>query len=188
MVNKPSLLLNWLLAWDPSHGACRDLTLSYQDVDQSHTVVFSLVVLNLRSGPDKEEGMRHEQLRDMSRKVFERFSHNTCALFQARLPEMTPELRRTVREKPCETWDEASWRTLKEENDTEPKGSRIKMCQWMGWITGMRGFLEVWFKEKFKREFLALEHDFFASLYFCKKGRGASGRVGPRRRGDHDWR
>ena len=92
MVYKSSLLLNLLCVWDWSHGAKRDLDLMYSDIDQSHVVILSLVMANLRTGPDKQEGMRFEQISDAMKYLFSTFTAKDCKLFQCRAPDMLYEL------------------------------------------------------------------------------------------------
>jgi len=160
LVYKPEIALNLLTLYDFSHGACRDLDLQYSEQGYMALVVLSLVVVNLRSGPEQEPGMRHEQLVDAVDYLFRVFSARNCVLFQARLLGMLNEIHKSLGRRPGEDMDECAFRYLKERAPTQCKGDKIKLCQFMGWIIAMHDFLLRWEQERFMREWLALENDY----------------------------
>ena len=90
LVYKPEIALNLLTLYDFSHGACRDLDLQYSEQGYMVLVVLSLVVVNLRSGPEQEPGMRHEQLVDAGKYFFQGFSRAELRLVPC-APSWHPE-------------------------------------------------------------------------------------------------
>jgi len=159
LVYKPEIMANHLAVWDWSHGAQNDLNLEYEQQHQMPLVILSLVVVNLRSGPDKEPGMRHEQITQVLDHMFAKFTPRTCRLFLARHPALAKEMKDVVEPEPGEESIDAVWRHMKDETQ-EVKGTRTKMCQFMGWISSMHEFLSMWNRERYKREWLALEYDY----------------------------
>ena len=151
------LKANVLCVWDWSHGAQRDLVLSYEACDLFRYALIFLVCMNLYSGPDKDEGMRFEQLTDAMRFLFQQFDA-TSVLFQARADAMLAELGDTVQRRDDDaSLHAALWRHLEGGLENQRKMDKVKMAQFMGWISRARWFLLNWEQERFKREFVALE-------------------------------
>ncbi|CAK0820493.1 unnamed protein product [Prorocentrum cordatum] len=139
---------NAILTWDWSHGAQRDLTLTYQAHGVWKYALIFLVCINVYSGPDQDEGMRFEQLTDAMDHFFEHYKADSF-LFQSRADAMLRELGDAVQvEEGEKNIYEALWRYLRDGAQNYKKQDRMKMAHEL---------YQRWEQERFKREYVALE-------------------------------
>jgi len=135
LVYKPELVLSLLTLYDMSHGACQDLGLRYSEQGSMALVVLSLVVVDLRSGPEQEPGTWHEQLVDAVKYFFQGFSHAELRLVLG-APSWHPE-RDSQRGRPApgEDLDEAAFCGLSSHGLVRRGWMRVGVergCRWRG--------------------------------------------------------
>ena len=88
--------------------------------------------MNMAHGPDRDEGMRHEQFQEMMKQLFTNMPAHTFALFRARCAQMAAEMDGMfpVVDAGVEV---LLYDWLKEHVTYNVMGDRIKMCQFFGW-------------------------------------------------------
>ena len=156
---KESVRSNWSVIYEFSHGCNNDFNLTMKELDKFALMLILLIILNISHGPDKDEGMRYEQFREMLRKVADVMDPKTFVLFQARSARMCAELDGQFEVDPALGPALSLWKFIQENIETTPMHERIKMCRYLDWWSGAKALLSRWTLELFKHETLALEED-----------------------------
>lgn len=93
---KDSLKLNLFPWYDWSHGCCRDLEAAFRDVGKFQFMLMMLVALNIAHGPERDEGMRFEQLSEAWRHMLATYDPHTFELYQVAAPNIIRDLSGTL--------------------------------------------------------------------------------------------
>ena len=150
------------------HGANNDLHGVIKEVKKFDLALICLVVFNLAHGPDKDEGMRHEQFQEMSKQLFKHMPLHTSALFRARSAQIIEEMDGSLAIDPDKGAEASLFDVMKDTVHTNVMGDRIKMCQFFGWWKGARVLLQHWSKSLFKAEAVCLEEDWLKGSKFMQ--------------------
>ena len=168
MCFKPDLSANVTPMFEWSHGANNDLHLVYKDLRVWDFALLCLVTFNLSHGPDRDEGVRYEQFKDMVNVVVDNFTPSTASLFRARVPNMVAELEDHIDIDVGQTEEDCVWEFVRATQRSNPMGDRIKMCQYFGWWHGAMTLLPLWTLNLWKAEMVALEMDWLHGKDFME--------------------
>ena len=152
-------MLNMFGIWDWSHGIRNDMDLTFSSLGCRAFQLLVLIVMCLPWGPEKEECMRWEQLKDVLDSMFSLHTADSLPLFSSRASRIAKEMRRSVPELSSIDPGADLWQHLKNKNDIFKKGIRPKMSHFCGWVRGAHSLLSDWTWELTKREYLAIEMD-----------------------------
>ena len=159
--------LNWFCFMDWSHGACNDLDKGYNKTGNYPFMLLFLVVLNLPHGPEKDEGMRYQQMLECWQYLFnDDMGAENNVLFQARGLDILQERQEVG---VCFNSLRELWQAMQSEMANKKKGYRAKLCQFMSWIRRVKEFLSVWHETLFLCETIALELDMLEGKEFKKQ-------------------
>ena len=159
--------LNWFCFMDWSHGACNDLDKGYKQNGNYPFMLLVLVVLNLPHGPEKDEGMRYQQMLECWQYLFnDDMGAENNVLFQARGPDILQERQEVG---VCFNSLRELWQAMQSEMANKKKGYRAKLCQFMSWIRRVKEFLSQWHETLFLCETIALELDMLEGKEFKKQ-------------------
>jgi len=128
-----------------------------------------LVVFNLLSGPEKDEGMRWQQWNEMLKEMFVRHRPETFELFKAFAPSMLWEKRGELEISHPGQANAELWDHLKAQDGFERKPVRTKLCQFMSITSNSLALLSRWAEMAFKSSYLALELDMLTGSAFKKQ-------------------
>lgn len=164
---KESLRLNLSVWYDWSHGCCRDLEGAYRQVGKFQFMLMMLVPMNIPHGPEKDEGMRYEQLSAAWRHMLSTYEPSSFELWQSFAGRILDDAADNIQLPGVAAATEELWHWLKHDDVAwPPKGHRIKLCEYMAWIRGAERFLRDWSKMQFLCEFISLEMDMFVGSAF----------------------
>jgi hypothetical protein len=152
--------LNMWGMWDHWHGVDNDVLCAYKASDLYALVILFMVVLNLPHGNDREPDGRFWQLAEAREYLFDKFSAETSASFARRCDYMLEEHSEELDVVDGETPMVALWSLLREQSPYTNKGHKVKLCEFLKWVTSSREFLKKWHTKTFEIEFLAVEADF----------------------------
>ena len=154
-----------------SHGVHNDMNLRDQRCNVFNLKLIMLILLNLPHGPEKEEGMRYEQMCGCMRWYFEKFSPDTSELFKARVADMHTELSNAglLDAASGASQEDTVWNWLKERWASPKKGHRVKLCEFMRLHRCLQDVVQTWTVLLFEREVLGLEEDFLSGSAFKVK-------------------
>ena len=119
-------------------------------------------------GPDRDEGVRHEQFKDMVRIIVQSFTPQTATLFRARSGRMLQELAGVFDLDPSIGEESSLWQYIMDTQTSNPMGDRVNMCQHMGWWSGAKSLLPVLTLSLMKSELVALEVDWLHGKDFMQ--------------------
>ena len=150
-------MCNYLGMWETSHGINNDFSLTYDALGKKDFVLLILVTLNLKHGPDKDQGMRYWQQKDVAMDVIDNWKMGSFSLFQARSPRLQQEFAGEYEV------DERGFDFVMQQLVSEATGTRCKMSEYLSWHRCSSRSLNWRTYEFFKKEFLGLEHDMLQS-------------------------
>ena len=141
---KQEMRANIVAMFEWSHGANNDLHGLFKDLRLYDFALICLVIFNMPHGPDRDEGVRHEQFKDMVSIVVQSFTPQTATLFRARSGRMLQELAGVFDLDPSIGEESSLWQHIMDTQTSNPMGDRVNMCQYMGWWIGSKSLLPVW--------------------------------------------
>ena len=167
---KDSLRLCMTPWYDWTHGAQRDTHVAFKATGQYSTMLLFLMIFNLAQGPDKEEGMRFQQLQECLQHMVEIHGSDPAGfdLLCARSNAMIHELQEEIggeHDSPLE----ALWEYISSNAPFVKKGYRVKNCEFGAWVSAAEAFLSQWTLTLFKCEYCCLELDMLHGKNFAQK-------------------
>ena len=149
-----------------SHGCNNDTVNLYKQLGVYNFCLVTLCIMNVHHGPDKDEGMRHEQYMQMLKAVLNTMSCEECALFQHHVGHMIEDMADEFDIDPSIGPAKSFWNWMSEHVDSMHIGDRVKTKHYMGWWSGAKRLTKRWHLELFLAEMLCLEQDWFQGSKF----------------------
>ena len=156
---KEELLCNVWPWWEWSHGAGRDLTNTLEETGQMSFAMLTLILMNIRHGPDKDEHMRQQQFKAALKDMKETRDPLSFPLFLARAPAMLRELGDLVPIDESIGPIRSLWNWVIDLADNLLLGDRVKWSQYMAFMRGAEKLLQYWTFILFVAEYVGLEMD-----------------------------
>lgn len=166
LMYKSSVALNTFVTYDWVHGGKNDLIGALKATGKYALCLLALVCMNLPHGPDKDQGMRYNQIRGSMETLFSTGTPEGSPIFLQHAPEIIREVRRVSPEAVGDGGVESLWAWLKEREPFECKGTLIKMCEFRGWLAGCSSLVDTWYTRKFQLEYVAVEADLLSTTKF----------------------
>ena len=155
------------IIWDPWHGAAWDFEAAAKACGLWPLVLAFLIVVNLPQGPDKDEGLRWEQLNQSTTKYFKKFRAATGSLFQKHAPAMLEQFgQRVPPPESDQTNTDALWSYLEDLLAADTKGSAIDLCRFLAFPRGLGELMATWSWRQMRCEILALDAGMLDSKTF----------------------
>lgn len=165
---KPELRLNLFGWFDLSHGACRDVETAFRAVGKWQFMLLMLVPLNLAQGPERDEGMRWQQLQEAFGYMMANQDPEEMDLYQDCADDLLKELKADYEMPGVKAPSVELWHALREVPPLVKKGYKTKLCEYMAWVRSLKEFLKRWHWLRLMCSYISLENDFFTGTNFRK--------------------
>ena len=164
------LLLNITVLYDWCHGAQRDFFVTFKAIGHFSTMLLFLCIFNFAQGPDKEEGMRFQQVQEALQDMVDKhIDPENFPLLCEYSDQMISELKDTMGLDGLQSPLHSLWEFIKSNALFTKKQYRVKLCEWGAWVAAAEAFLAMYTFTRFKCEYVCLEMDMFGSKGFTKK-------------------
>ena len=155
------MLLNVTGWFDWAHGIQNDIWTGFKAVGHFSTCLLFLLIFNLSQGPEKEEGLRFQQLQECLEHMIQIYgdSPETFELLNSFAPNILTEMAQELDFQPGTVPLLSLWEHICSHAPFTKKAYRVKMCEFGAWVAAGEGFLSQWSLTLFKVSYCTLELD-----------------------------
>ena len=149
--------MNTTAHWDEEHAYNNDAKAGISAIHCDGVMKVALIVRNLPWSPTRDEGMRFQQIGEMTDWYFEHFSPATSSMFRFHAQKMLDECGDLLVQHLGDDKYTSLWNFLKEEHPYKRKGKKLNSREFFGVVKGARQLLDEWHRSEFCMDVLALE-------------------------------